>query len=159
MRTVRSDTAWYWIPHVDNSHKYSYCANKQNLSKIGESTWENNLRLPTAKNKLPSLIHYVETGQAINLTRHGKPVAVLLSIKHYKRLSCKRTGYWQALNSFRSQIVREGIFSESEDFENLRDPSSGPEVSDSSVKHGRYPLKIGLQKTMMKIADIDESEL
>jgi len=81
-----------------------------------------------AKNKLPSLIHYVETGQAINLIRHGKPVAVLLSIKHHKRLSCKRTGYWQALNSFRSQIVREGIFSESEDFENLRDPSSGPEV-------------------------------
>jgi antitoxin Phd len=46
-----------------------------------------------AKNKLPSLIHYVETGQTVKLTRYGKPVAVLLSIKDYKRLSRKREGY------------------------------------------------------------------
>ena len=46
-----------------------------------------------AKNKLPSFIHYVETGQTVKLTRYGKPVAVLLSIKDYKRLSRKREGY------------------------------------------------------------------
>jgi prevent-host-death family protein len=31
-----------------------------------------------AKNKLPSLIHSVETGQAVKLTRHGKPAAGIL---------------------------------------------------------------------------------
>lgn len=81
-----------------------------------------------AKNKLPSLIHSVETGQEVKLTRHGKPVAVLLSIKDYERLSRKREGYWHALSSFRSHLERENVLIGSEDFESLRDKSSGREV-------------------------------
>ena len=81
-----------------------------------------------AKNKLTALIHFVETGQAIRLTRHGKPVAVLLSIKDYDRLSRKRKGYWRALSSFRSHMEREGLLIGSEVFENLRDNSSGREL-------------------------------
>lgn len=81
-----------------------------------------------AKNKLPSLIHSVETGQAVKLTRHGKPVAVLLSIKDYERLSRKREGYWRALSFFRSHMERERVLLSSGDFENLRDNSSGREV-------------------------------
>jgi prevent-host-death family protein len=78
-----------------------------------------------AKNKLPSLIHFVETEQPVKLTRHGKPVAVLLSIKDYERLSRKRKGYWRALSSFRSLMDREGLLLDSDVFENLRDRSSG----------------------------------
>jgi len=78
-----------------------------------------------ANNKLLSLIHSVETGQAVKLTRHGKVVAVLLSIKDYERLSRKRGGYWRALSSLRSQMERERIFSEIGHFENFRDYSSG----------------------------------
>jgi prevent-host-death family protein len=81
-----------------------------------------------AKNKLPALVHSVETGQPVKLTRHGKPVAVLLSIKDYERLSCKREGYWRALRSFRSLMESERVFLGSRDFENLRDNSSGREV-------------------------------
>lgn len=32
-----------------------------------------------AKNRLPSLVHRVEKGPAVKLTRHGRPVAVLVS--------------------------------------------------------------------------------
>jgi prevent-host-death family protein len=81
-----------------------------------------------AKNKLPSLIHSVETGQAVKLTRHGRPVAVLLSIKDYEKLSRKRGGYWRALTFLRGRMERERIFSESGDFERLRDSTSGREV-------------------------------
>ncbi len=81
-----------------------------------------------AKNKLPALIHSVETGQPIKLTRHGRPVAVLLSIEDYEKLSRKREGYWRALSYLRSHMERERVLISSKDFENLRDNSSGREV-------------------------------
>ncbi len=89
---------------------------------------EQQFTIVDAKNKLPSIIHSVETGQAVKLTRHGKPVAVLLSIKDYQRLNRKREGYWSALNSFRKQLKKEGVFISGEDFKNIRDKSSGREV-------------------------------
>ena len=39
-----------------------------------------------AKNNLSHLIHQFETGEAIHLTRYGKPVAVMLSETQYKNL-------------------------------------------------------------------------
>lgn len=81
-----------------------------------------------AKNKLTSLIHSVEAGQPIKLTRHGKTVAVLLSIKDYERLRQKREGYWRTLTSFRGRMERERIFIETEEFENLRDSHEGRDV-------------------------------
>jgi prevent-host-death family protein len=81
-----------------------------------------------AKNKLPALIHSAESGQEIKLTRHGKTVAVLLSIKDYERMKRKREGYWQALNSFRSRFEKEHVLIGSEEFDGLRDKSPGREV-------------------------------
>jgi len=89
---------------------------------------EEHYTIADAKNKLPSIIHAVETGQAVKLTRHGRPVAVLLSIKDYQRLNRKREGYWSALNSFRKQMEKESVFITGEDFENIRDNFSGREV-------------------------------
>jgi len=89
---------------------------------------EEQYTIADAKNKLPAIIHSVETGQAVKLTRHGRPVAVLLSIKDYQRMSRKREGYWRALNSFRKQMEKECVFITGEDFENIRDSFSGREV-------------------------------
>jgi len=81
-----------------------------------------------AKNKLSNIIHYVEKGPYIELTRRGKPVAVLLSIQEYERLSRKYTGFWHAISEFRRQIEDEGIEISDRDFKGLRDLSSGREV-------------------------------
>jgi prevent-host-death family protein len=89
---------------------------------------EKQYAIADAKNKLPALIHSAETGKAIKLTRHGKTVAVLLSIKEYERLSRKRGGYWPALSALRDRMERERVFSENGDLENLRDLSTGREV-------------------------------
>ncbi|MBU2620739.1 MAG: type II toxin-antitoxin system Phd/YefM family antitoxin [Proteobacteria bacterium] len=86
---------------------------------------EDQYTIVDAKNKLPSIIHSVESGQPVKLTRHGRPVAVLLSIKDYQRLSRKKVGYWSALNSFRKHMEKESIFFTEKDFENIRDNSSG----------------------------------
>jgi len=81
-----------------------------------------------AKNRLPSIIHYIEKGPYVELTRRGKPVAVLLSIREYERLSCNYTGFWNALSAFRQNIHDEGIEISDTDFEGLRDPFAGREV-------------------------------
>ncbi len=61
-----------------------------------------------AKNRLPTIIHYVEKGPYVKLTRRGKPVAVLLSIQEDERLSRKYTGFWSAVSEFRRKIDDEG---------------------------------------------------
>jgi antitoxin Phd len=81
-----------------------------------------------AKNRLPTIIHYVEKGPSVELTRRGKPVAVLLSIQEYDRLSRKYTGFWNAITEFRRKAENEGIEISDSDFKGLRDLSSGREV-------------------------------
>ncbi|MEW5786311.1 MAG: type II toxin-antitoxin system Phd/YefM family antitoxin [Pseudomonadota bacterium] len=39
-----------------------------------------------AKNTFTALVHQVEEGEVVHLTRHGRPVAVILSEADYQRL-------------------------------------------------------------------------
>ena len=41
--------------------------------------------ISTLKNHLPEWVHLAETGQDIQITRHGKPVAVMISLEKYQR--------------------------------------------------------------------------
>jgi antitoxin Phd len=81
-----------------------------------------------AKNKLPSIIHSVEKGAPVTLTRHGRPVAVLLSIRQYEGLRREKVGYWDALKSLRNLMEVEDIQVSDADFEGLRDDSHGRNV-------------------------------
>ena len=81
-----------------------------------------------AKTKLPSIVHMVEKGPSVKLTRHGKPVAVLLSIQEYERLGQKQGNFWNSLATFRKTMVKEGIEITDSDFKGLRDLSEGREV-------------------------------
>ena len=54
-----------------------------------------------AKSKLSQLIHQTENGKAVQLSRHGKPVAVLLSQQQYKRLTDGEDP-WEAIVKWRS---------------------------------------------------------
>ncbi len=81
-----------------------------------------------AKNRLPNIIHNVEKGPHVELTRRGKPVAMLLSIQEYERLSRKYTGFWSAISEFRRKFKDEGIDISESDFKGLRDLSFGREI-------------------------------
>ena len=89
---------------------------------------QNRYSIAEAKNKLPSIVHQVEKGPSVELTRRGKPVAVLLSMNEFERLNLSNSGFWNALMSFRQMINSEGMVISDQDFEGLRDPSSGREV-------------------------------
>jgi prevent-host-death family protein len=47
-----------------------------------------------ARAQLPKIIHAVETGDVTQLTRRGKPVAILLSLKEYETLLSYGKGGW-----------------------------------------------------------------
>lgn len=82
-----------------------------------------------ARDHLPSIVHEVEEGEAVELTRRGKTVAVLLSIPNYRRLKSGRTDFWTAYQNWRRSAEEEGIDIESEIFEGLRDKSPGREFN------------------------------
>lgn len=53
-----------------------------------------------AKNKLPALIHQVEDGEGLELTRHNKGVAVLISKDMYSELK-NDSSFESAFRQFR----------------------------------------------------------
>lgn len=82
-----------------------------------------------ARNHFTSLVHNVEQESAVELTRHGKPVAVLLSIQEYQRLLSGQSSFWQALRVFQNRVNLQNLALEPEIFTDLRDRSPGREAS------------------------------
>lgn len=87
---------------------------------------EKQVTITEAKNKLPAIVHEVEKGPSVKLTRRGRAVAVLLSIKEYQALHENRVGFWNALKAFREKN-QSARFSD-EDIACLRDRSIGRAV-------------------------------
>ena len=65
-----------------------------------------------AKNKLTQIVHEVESGESIELTRHGVPAAVLLSFGKYRELTRGIPSFSSLLQNFReskSDLLLEDI--------------------------------------------------
>ncbi len=60
-----------------------------------------------AKARLTGLIHQVEDGEAVHITRRGKAVAVLVSESEYAALQARRPiqGPWDAIADWRAQAA------------------------------------------------------
>ena len=54
-----------------------------------------------ARNNLPSIVREAESGYSVELTRRGRPVAVLLSTREFQRLTGPGKGLWQAIQEWR----------------------------------------------------------
>ena len=54
------------------------------------------------KNHLPEIVHNVEKGEDIQITRHGKPVAVIVSIDRYSRAFSSGRGIFNAYLRWRT---------------------------------------------------------
>ena len=81
-----------------------------------------------ARDRLPSLVHQVEQGPAVELTRRGRPVAVLLSIAEYRSLRHDRPDFLEAVQQFRGESDLEGLRAD-ETWEDVRDRAPGREPS------------------------------
>ncbi len=82
-----------------------------------------------ARNQLAALIHDVEAGNPVRITRRGQPVAVLLSENQYERLTGRQREFWEALEAFRASMAPEDLEGTVEAFEGVRDRSPGRDVA------------------------------
>lgn len=57
-----------------------------------------------ARNGLPGIVHDVERNGPVEITRRGKPVAVMLSVQEYRRLTNGARGFWQAYQRWRHTV-------------------------------------------------------
>ena len=61
------------------------------------------IALYEAKNKLTGIVRQAENGEIIELTRHGKPVAVLIGSEGYKTLKKGMKSFSGLLDAFNSE--------------------------------------------------------
>jgi antitoxin Phd len=81
-----------------------------------------------ARENLASVIQEAEQGAAVQLTRRGRPVAVVLSLNEYDRPSRNRRSFWEAYEEFRQRHQDEDIET-ADAFVDLRDSSPGRDFS------------------------------
>jgi prevent-host-death family protein len=82
-----------------------------------------------ARANLPTLIDEVEAGAAIELTRRGEVVAVMISVSEYERLRSQRIGFHEAYQQFLKKHSPADIGVEASAFaKQVRDRSPGRKV-------------------------------
>ena len=81
-----------------------------------------------ARRQLPSLVTQAETGSSVELTRRGRPVAVLISVDEYDRLQRGRMDFREAYSEFLGRFSLQDVGVEVDWAEKLRDSSTGRPV-------------------------------
>ena len=72
------------------------------------------------KNHLFEVVHTVEQGEDIQITRHGKPVAVIISLEKYNRALASGKGIFNSYLTWRKQHPDAEGFTD-EELEAMRD--------------------------------------
>lgn len=79
-----------------------------------------------ARSQLPKIINSAENGDAAQLTRRGKPVAVVLSLKEYETLTAQSKGsLLSAFKMYQSIIEDEDISLSDEEVDSWRSKETG----------------------------------
>jgi prevent-host-death family protein len=82
-----------------------------------------------ARSNLPTIVDHAEAGREIELTRRGKPVAVVVSLREFERLRGGRARFADTYRRFlKTHPLRElGI--EGDVFDSTRERNSGRKVT------------------------------
>jgi cellobiose PTS system EIIB component len=81
-----------------------------------------------ARDHFTTILREVDKAPAVEITRHGEPVAVLVSWREYQRLISKKK-FWDSYHSFRKQFDLTALSIDPEIFPGPRDQSLGRDVS------------------------------
>ena len=83
-----------------------------------------------ARNSLPSLVRAAESGKAVELTRRGEPVAVLIGRRQYERLTMKYRGFSDTYGDFTREFDLEELAIDPDElFAGSRDEIHGRQVN------------------------------
>lgn len=81
-----------------------------------------------ARAKLPSIVDEVGVGPPVEITRRGKPVAVVLSLAQYDSLRQRRSSFSDAYRSFREKFDLEELALDEGFAASLRSRGTGRKV-------------------------------
>ena len=81
-----------------------------------------------ARANLPSIIDDVEAGNEVELTRRGKPVAMVISRGRYARLGSERPGFADRYRAFLEEHRLEEVGVEHDHFSRRREQDAGRPV-------------------------------
>ena len=81
-----------------------------------------------ARSNLPTIIHHAEAGLEIELTRRGKPVAVIVSPRQLERLRGERPRFSDTYQTFLSRYSLEEVGLENDVFDSVREKGAGRKV-------------------------------
>ncbi len=82
-----------------------------------------------ARANLPGIVDQAEAGQEIELTRRGKAVAVVVSLREYARLRGERPGFSEAYKQFLATHALSEVGLDEDVFAETRDTTAGRDVA------------------------------
>lgn len=82
-----------------------------------------------ARSNLPSIVDQAEAGQTVELTRRGKPVAVVMSLQEVERLRGGRISFGDAMRQFVAAYPLRELGVDDDVFVAARDRDAGRKVS------------------------------
>ena len=91
------------------------------------------ISIAQARNQFTTIIHHIEGGQPITISRRGKPVAVMLSMGDYERLLNAQSpdlDGWNRLLAIRQELAEADAWADwsDEEIRQWRDQSPGRPV-------------------------------
>lgn len=86
---------------------------------------ERSVSIAEARAHLPGLVRDAEDGTPVEITRWGKPVAVLVSVTKYQEMARGRPSFGATLDEFLKDLEMTKIGIERGEFEGLRDRGAG----------------------------------
>ena len=81
-----------------------------------------------ARSNLPDIVNQAAAGAEIELTRRGKPVAVVVSLQELERLRGDRLRFRDAYSRFREKYALKEIGFEADFFASIRGRDAGRDV-------------------------------
>ncbi len=81
-----------------------------------------------ARDHFAEIIHSLDGVPRVEVTRRGRPVAILISIEEFETLCAGRATFAEAYEAFRNRFDLAELGIEPKVFEDLRDSSPGREI-------------------------------
>lgn len=82
-----------------------------------------------ARTSLPTIVDQAEAGQRVELTRRGKPVAVVVSLREFERLRGDRPRFSDAYRTFLAKYSLKEVGFDDDFAASTRDKGTGRKVS------------------------------
>lgn len=80
-----------------------------------------------ARDKFAKIVRDVEHSSSVEVTRRGKPIAVIISVEEYDSLKNGRRSFWEGIVEWRNSVDWDEFEDDEDIFANVRDLSTGRE--------------------------------